>query len=317
MDMVTFGETMVLFTPARMLPLEYEHQYYKQMAGAESNVAIGVSRLGHSAGWFSKLGDDPFGGFIFKSLKGEGVDNSRCTFTEEAPTGLYFKEKRNASDVRIYYYRKHSAASLLNLEDLDEDYIKKARILHLTGITPALSKDCREAVFTAIEIAKQHSVKIVFDPNIRLKLWKEGEAKKVLCDIAEKSDVILPGLNEGTFLTGEDKPEKVADKLGKNGKTIIIKLGKEGAFYQNSEESGFVPGFSVAEVVDPVGAGDGFAAGVISGLLRNEPLSMIVKRANVVGALVVGVNGDSEGLPTNEEVDHFLSRSSTDEDVIR
>ncbi|MEC0227666.1 sugar kinase [Paenibacillus alba] len=317
MDLVTFGESMALFTSARTLPLQYENQYFRQMAGAESNVAIGVSRLGHSVGWFSKLGNDPFGEFIYKTMQGEGVDVSRCQYSNEAPTGLFFKEKRNAGDVRIYYYRQHSAASMLQPYDLDEDYMKRARYLHITGITPALSKSCRETVFAAIEIASSNGVKIVFDPNLRLKLWAEDEAKRVLSDIAGKSDIILPGIDEGMFLTGENTREAIAARLSKDGKTVIMKLGKEGAFYQNANENGAVSGFAVQEVVDPVGAGDGFSAGIISGLLRDEPLSMVVKRANAIGALVVGVNGDSEGLPKNEEVERFMSRSSSVQDVIR
>ncbi|OCT10767.1 2-dehydro-3-deoxygluconokinase [Paenibacillus pectinilyticus] len=317
MDVVTFGESMVLFTPARMLPLAYENQYYRQMAGAESNVAIGVSRLGHSVGWFSKLGRDPFGEFIYKSIQGEGIDVSRCTYSEEAPTGLFFKEKRSSGDVRIYYYRRHSAASMLQPEDLDEDYILRAKYLHITGITPALSKSCRETVYAAIEIAGSNGVTIVFDPNLRLKLWHEDEARRVLSDIAQKSHIILPGMDEGMFLTGEHTREAIATKLTKGGKTVIMKLGKEGAFYQNEDENGVVPGFLVQEVVDPVGAGDGFSAGILSGLLRDEPLPKVVRRANAIGALVVGVNGDSEGLPKIEEVEQFMSRSSSTQDVSR
>ncbi|WP_339319785.1 sugar kinase [Paenibacillus sp. FSL R10-2734] len=316
-DLITFGESMALFTSARTLPLEYENQYFRQMAGAESNVAIGMSRLGHSVGWFSKLGQDPFGEFIYKSMKGEGVDVSRCSFTEEAPTGLFFKEKRNSGDVRIYYYRRNSAASLMRPEDLDEDYLKSAKYLHITGITPALSKSCREMVFAAIEIASAHGVKVVFDPNLRLKLWNGEEARQVLTDLADKCDVILPGMDEGEFLTGEHTCEAIAAKLAQRDKTVIVKLGKSGAFYLNMNESGIVPAFPVKEVVDPVGAGDGFSAGVISGLLRNEPLSMVVRRANAIGAMVVGVHGDSEGLPKNEEVERYMDSSQSERDVIR
>jgi 2-dehydro-3-deoxygluconokinase len=305
LDVVTFGETMVLFTPELTLPLEYSDRFYKQIGGAESNVAIGLRRLGHSAGWFSKLGNDPFGRYIHKFIRGEGVDTSRCMYTDEAPTGIFFKEKYSPTNVKVYYYRKNSAASLLSPNDLDEDYIARAKFIHLTGITPALSPSCRETVFKAIEIAKKHEVKIVFDPNIRLKLWNMEKARSVLLEIAKEADIILPGLDEGEILSGRKTPEEIADFFGKE-KIVIIKMGEKGAYYRSGNESGYVKGFPVSQIVDPVGAGDGFAAGVISGILRNEPIFSAVKRGNAVGAMVVGVSGDVEGLPSSEELEEFM-----------
>jgi 2-dehydro-3-deoxygluconokinase len=305
LDVVTFGETMVLFTSEAMTPIEYSNNFSKQIGGAESNVAIGLQRLGHSVGWFSKLGNDPFGRYIHKLIRGEGVDTSRCIYTDEAPTGIFFKENRSPTNIKVYYYRQHSAASLLSPGDLDEEYIARAKFLHVTGITPALSPSCREAVFKAIDIAKRHKVKIVFDPNIRLKLWTVEEARPVLLEMAVEADVILPGLDEGKWLSGRNTPEEIASFFG-NEKLVIIKLGEQGAYYRFGNEHGYVKGFAVPQVVDPVGAGDGFAAGVISGLLRNEPIPEAVRRGNAVGAIVVGTNGDVEGLPNKEELEEFL-----------
>lgn len=318
LDVVTFGETMVLFQPSHFMPLEYIHQFGKQIGGAESNVAIGLQRLGHSVGWFSKLGNDPFGRYILQFIRGEGVDTSSCMFTDEAPTGIFFKEKRSPEDMNVYYYRKNSAASLLTPGDLDEDYIAQARILHVTGITPALSDSCAQATFKAIQLAKKHGLKVVFDPNLRLKLWDEKKARKVMQEIANQSDVILPGLDEGQLMTGKESPEQIANILiGAGDKTVIIKLGEKGAYYQNSNERNYVPGFAVKQIVDVVGAGDGFAAGVISGILRGESLEQTVRRANAIGAIVVGVNGDVEGLPREHEVSDFMNAKSVKRDVRR
>ncbi|HSU79032.1 MAG TPA: sugar kinase [Candidatus Angelobacter sp.] len=318
MDVITFGETMVLFSANQVLPLEYVHQLSKQFGGAESNVAIGLARQGHSSGWFSKLGQDPFGTFIQRAIRGEGVDTSRCLFTDQAPTGLFFKEKRTADSTNVYYYRKNSAASLLHPEDLDEAYISKAKILHLTGITPALSQTSRETIFKSIEIAKRHNVKISFDPNIRLKLWEEDVARKVLLDIAKQADYVLPGIDEGQLLTNEENPEGIAQALHNLGAgTVIVKCGDKGSFYSDQEDKGFVPAFKVKTVIDPVGAGDGFASGFLSGLLNGETLYDSVKRGNAVGALVVQVNGDIEGLPTKHEVDHFMEAGDEPADVKR
>lgn len=318
LDVVTFGETMVLFQANEYLPIEYIHQFQKQIGGAESNVAIGLSRLGHSVGWFSKLGKDPFGRYIQKFVRGEGVDTSSCLFTEEAPTGVFFKEKRSPEDINVFYYRKNSAASLLSPEDLNEEYISSAKILHITGITPALSQVSKDSVFAAIHIARKHGLTIVFDPNLRLKLWSKEEARKTFREIAKLSDVILPGLDEGEFMTGKTSPEEIAtDLMGSEDKTVIIKLGSKGAYYQTNLENGYVAGFPVKQVVDPVGAGDGFAAGIISGLLRNDSLVDTVKRANAIGAIVVGVHGDVEGLPSDEEVTRFISSDTNKRDVNR
>ncbi|MBU8906214.1 sugar kinase [Desertibacillus haloalkaliphilus] len=317
-DVFTFGETMVLFQPEQMLPLEYVNEFPKRVGGAESNVAIGLARLGHSVRWFSKLGDDPFGRYIHKVIRGEGVDTSTCLFTTQASTGLIFKEQLSPEDMNVYYYRKGSAASIINPNDLDEDSVANAKILHLTGITAALSDSCYETIMKAVNVAKENGVMIVFDPNVRFKLWTEEKAKKILGEIASHADVILPGLDEGQFMTGKNEVEDVAATLDVTGdKTIIIKLGSQGAYVHTSDEKAYVEGFPVEQVVDPVGAGDGFAAGVISGILRQESLQQVVKRANAIGAMVVRMKGDFEGLPTYQSVEQFMTPSSTERDVKR
>ncbi|TFB24448.1 sugar kinase [Filobacillus milosensis] len=317
-DVFTIGETMVLFQPEQMAPLDYVSHFPKKIGGAESNVAIGLSRLGHSVGWFSKLGEDPFGRFVLKTIRGEGVDVSRCRFTTDAPTGLLFKEQLSPNDVNVYYYRQNSAASLMTENDLDEDYIAQSKILHVTGITPALSESCYQAVMKAIEIAKKHGLKIVFDPNLRLKLWSKQRAKDVLNEIAGQADVILPGLDEGQFMTGKENIEDVAKSLARrDDQTVIMKLGSEGAYIHTKDEKSYVPGFPVKQVVDPVGAGDGFAAGIISGLLKEKPWQDVVKRANAIGAMVVGMRGDIEGLPTNDSVNQFMKPNQNQRDVKR
>ena len=317
-DVFTLGETMVLFQPEQMQPLEYVHQFPKSIGGAESNVAIGLTRLGHSVGWFSKLGDDPFGRYIYKSIRGEGVDVSSCLFTDKAQTGLIFKEQLSVDDLNVYYYRKNSAASLMEAAELDEKYVAQAKILHITGITPALSESCYQTVMKAIHIAKKNKMIIVFDPNLRLKLWAAEQAKSVFNKIASYADVILPGLDEGQFMTGMTEVEDIADTLmGDADKTIIIKLGRDGAYLRTRDEKAYIEGFPVKYVVDPVGAGDGFAAGIISGILRKEPLSLVVRRANAIGAMVVSVNGDVEGLPTLQTIERFMEPIGTGRDVNR
>jgi len=303
MDVITIGETMVLFVPTSIGPLRYVNQFGKTIGGAESNVAIGLARLGHQCGWISRVSNDEFGLYVRNFIRGEGVDTSQVIFDNEHPTGIFFKERKAMNEPMVYYYRKGSAASFLTPQDINESYFTSAKYLHLTGITPALSPSCKETVYAAIEIAKRNKMTIIFDPNIRLKLWSADQAREVLMDLAHLSDIVMPGLEEGEILTGEKSPEKIAKAILKNGaKLVVIKLGEKGAFYASESESGYVPAIKVDKIVDPIGAGDSFAAGFISGLLRDWPYSKAVELGNRVGAYALSVLGDVEALPTWPQV---------------
>lgn len=304
-EVVTLGEAMVVFNPDDYLPLDYVHSFTKGMAGAEANFSIGIVRLGHEAGWISRIGDDPFGRFILKSLKGEGVDVSKVKIDSEHPTGIYFKERKSARNINVYYYRKGSAASFMSPEDLDEGYISSAKLLHITGITPALSQTCRETVYRAIQIAKEKNVTVSFDPNIRLKLWNIQECRKTLLDIAKYADIVLPGRDEGGFLLDTDDPETIAKAfLDLGARVVAVKLGPEGAMAMTDNEVMYDSAPDVA-VVDTIGAGDGFAAGFITGVLNGWDIKQCLRLANDVGSIVVSSSGDVEGLPTMEEVEIF------------
>lgn len=298
MDVVTFGETMVLFVPTKVGPLRFTNEFEKTIGGAEANVAISLARLGHQVSWISRLGNDEFGLYVRNFIRGEGVDTSQVKFDDDNPTAVFFKERRVMHDPKIYYYRKESAASYMSPNDLDETVITKAKFLHITGITPALSHSCRETVHHAITLAKQNKVTVVFDPNIRLKLWRKQEAREELMDIASKCDIVLPGIEEGEILTGETAPERIAARLLDNGASVVVvKLGERGAFYRTSEKGEYIESFPVQQVVDTAGAGDGFAAGFLSGLIRGWSYADAVKLGNRVGAYALTVTGDVEGYP--------------------
>jgi len=312
MDVITFGESMVLFNPDSSGPLRYVHNFNKSMGGAESNVAIALARLGHQAGWFSKLGNDEFGRYIKTTLRGEGVDVSRVIVDSEKSTGILFKERFMNPNPNVYYYRKDSAASNLQPEELDASYIKSAKILHITGITPALSKSCRQAVFKAIEIAKENNMLVSFDPNIRLKLWTKAEAVPVLLEIAKRANIIFPGLDEGEMIFGLNKPEEIAKSFMEMGCSLVaVKLGKDGCYIANKKESQYVKGFPVEKPEDTVGAGDGFAAGFLSGMLRKLELRECGQYANGVGAMAVMVKGDIEGYPDFDQLMSYIGKKTT------
>ncbi|SNR96877.1 2-dehydro-3-deoxygluconokinase [Anaerovirgula multivorans] len=298
---------MVLFNPDSTGPLRYVHNFNKSIAGAESNVAIALARLGHEVGWFSKLGDDEFGRYIKAVIRGEGVDVSRASIDSERSTGLLFKERFAHVNPNVYYYRKNSAASNITTEDLDLDYIRSAKILHVTGITLALSHTARETVYKAIEVAKSNNVLISFDPNIRLKLWNIEEAKSIIMDIIKMTDIAFPGKEEGKLLLGTDEPKEIGRFFLNMGcKIVATKLGKEGCYIASRENEELVAGYIVEKPEDTVGAGDGFAAGFLSGILRNLNLRECGQLANAVGAMATLVRGDMEGFPTLQQVKKYM-----------
>ncbi|ABR34008.1 MULTISPECIES: sugar kinase [Clostridium] len=310
MDVLTFGESMVVFSPNINGPLRHVHTFSKSLGGAESNVATALAKLNHSAGWFSKVSDDEFGRFVISSIKAEGVDTSRVIIDKERPTGLLFKERYQRSNPNVYYYRKNSAASSLSPEDIDEEYIKQAKILHITGITPALSESCRRAVYRAIEIAKENKILVSFDPNIRLKLWTVDEARKILVDIASKADIVMPGLDEAELLLGLTNKDDVADFfLNKEAKIVAVKLGSEGCYIKDKKEGVKVAGYNVSDLIqDTAGAGDGFAAGFLAGYLEKLSLNEIGQYANGVGAMATLVQGDMEGYPYYDQLMEFIGK---------
>ncbi len=311
---ITIGESMALMIAEQSGPLEFVTNFTRKVAGAESNVAIGLSRLGHQAGWISSIGDDPFGVYIRNTIRGEGVDTSLLSVSTSYRTGLMIKEQSDIGDPKIYYYRENSAASHMNPFILEDSYFDNAKLLHITGIFPMLSTECQETVFTAIAIAKKKGLLISFDPNIRKQLWKGEESRSMLLEIARKADIILPGIQEAKLLLGSLEWKDISASFHKKGiSSVIMKDGAAGAYYsmrKTDDEiiSGYEKGFQVKRVVDTVGAGDGFAVGVLSGILEGLPLHESVRRGNAIGSLAVMVKGDSDGYPTRKELDEYISR---------
>lgn len=316
MDVVTLGESMVLLTPTQTGPLRYAQMFSRRLGGAESNVAIGLARLEKKVGWISKVGDDEFGEYIIATIRGEGVNTSAVKRDSKAPTGLYIKELRTPNQLHVSYYRQGSAASKLTPEDLDETYISRAKILHVTGITPALSETCHQTTEHAFNIAKRHKLIISFDPNIRLKLWRAEEARPVLRHYISRSDIVLPGLEEGELLYNETDPKRLANTILETGPSVcVVKLGAAGAYFATKTgDNGFVPGLKFKHIVDPVGAGDGFAAGLLCGYLEEKTWHEAVELGNKVGGIVTQYAGDMEGLPTKKEL---LAVEKDEQDVTR
>ena len=306
MDVITFGEAMLLLVADRPGPLEHAEAFYKRTAGAETNVAIGLARLGLKVGWASRLGTDSMGRYLLAAMASEGIDCSHVICDASQKTGFQFKSKvLDGSDPQVEYHRQGSAASHMGVEDIDEAWLLSARHLHATGVFAAISATTLPAARKTMDLMRAAGRSVSFDPNLRPTLWASTALmRETLNHLATCADWVLPGLQEGMTLTGETTPEGVAHFYRQRGaKLVVVKLGAAGAFFDSDTAgTGHVPGFPVAQVIDTVGAGDGFAVGVISALLDGLSVPEAVKRGSWIGARAVQVLGDSEGLPTRSEL---------------
>jgi sugar/nucleoside kinase (ribokinase family) len=305
LDVITLGETMVSFAAHEAGSLDAAATFTKIVAGAETNVGVGLARLGLKVAWVSRLGADSFGRYIRRSLEAEDIDCTAVATDTTRPTGFMLKLRAlEGQDPVVEYFRRGSAASALSRDDFDEARFLTARHLHVTGITPALSPGCAELVEHAMTAMRAAGRTVSFDPNLRPTLWPSREAMTAhLNRLAGLADWVLPGIAEGRTLTGLDSPEDIAAfYLERGARAVVIKLGAEGAYWRTHDGAGRGPGVEVANIVDTVGAGDAFACGVISGRLEGLDWPQAVARANWVGAQVIQVIGDMDGLPRREQL---------------
>ncbi|NYA40009.1 sugar kinase [Serratia fonticola] len=302
LDVVTLGEAMAMFVAAQTGDLAEVESFTKRIAGAELNVAIGLARLGLNVGWVSRVGNDSFGRFTLQQLAKEGVNAQRVTVDGRYPTGFQLKSKNtDGTDPSVEYFRKGSAASHLSTADFDRGYFAGARHLHLSGVAAALSAESLELCHFAAAEMRALGKTISFDPNLRPVLWSSRELMiEQLNKLACAADWVLPGLKEGQILTGQSTAEGIADFYLERGvQAVIIKIGPEGAWFKTAAgDQAVVPAVKVTNVVDTVGAGDGFAVGTLSALLEGKTLLKAVQRGNKIGSLAIQAIGDSEGLPT-------------------
>ena len=307
LDVITIGEAMAMFVATKTGELSAVDQFIKRVAGAELNVATGLARLGLKVGWVSRVGNDSFGQFVLDTLKKEGIETAGVTLDGRYPTGFQLKSKvTDGTDPIVEYFRKGSAASHLSVEDFNPVWFTAARHLHLSGVAAALSPSSYALLDHAAGAMKAAGKTISFDPNLRPVLWKsESEMVEKLNHLAFQADWVLPGVKEGQILTGEKTPEGIADfYLNRGVKAVILKTGADGAWFKTADgEQGAVAAVKVENVVDTVGAGDGFAVGVVSALLEGKTLHQAISRGNIIGSLAIQVQGDSEGLPTREQLE--------------
>jgi len=298
-DLYTFGEAMALFLASDTDSVLTARTYTRSTAGAEGNVAVGVTRLGLSAHFFTLMGNDQLGSAVLADFAAEGVDVSGVKRVDSFSSAM-IRNPGTTAPVEASYLRKGAAASLMTPADLDQQVIAQSRWLHATGITCAISTNAAETVSAGLESARKHGIKKSFDLNIRRKLWSEQEARAVLEPIARDVDLLIGGEDEYCAIFGtSDGQEALRIAASRNNSVAIMTKGPEQLTYA---VGGALTTIHPPQVksVDPVGSGDAFTSGVISGLLAGLTVSDAIAQGTISGARVASQFGDWAGLPSGK-----------------
>ncbi len=310
---VTLGETMALLHNQTPGSLAHAAELRLGIGGAESNVAIALQRLGVSASWIGRVGADSLGERVVRELRGEGVD-IHVIVDREAATGLMLKERRTADASRVWYYRASSAGSRLDPADLPAQLISRATLLHVTGITTALSSSARATVLEAVRLASTANVPISFDVNHRPSLWQGRDPSEVYRQLAGAATIVFAGEDEARLIApGARDVKELAASIAQLGPAqVVIKLGADGCFALIDGMEYTQPAVPI-RVVDTVGAGDAFVAGYLAEFIAGEDVETRLRTAVATGAFVCLTSGDWEGLPRRAE----LALLATTEPVTR
>jgi 2-dehydro-3-deoxygluconokinase len=300
------GETMVSFIPPDGTALESTETVRLDIAGAESNVAMYLADHGLDARWVSRLGEDAFGRRVLHRVRAAGVDVSGVVTDPVRPTGLLVKDPAKDGSTRVSYYRQGSAASAMGPAVLDEEAMRTADVWHFTGITPALSVTCRDLVEAALGGDRPT---VSFDVNLRPAVWSEAPGA-LLRRLAQAADIVFVGLDEAQALWGAGlrEPSDVRALLSVP-RVVVVKDGARAATAFFGESRACVPALAV-RVVEPVGAGDAFAAGFLTGLLRAESAERCLRLGHLTAAAALSVTGDHGPLPVQAELDGLLGASA-------
>jgi 2-dehydro-3-deoxygluconokinase len=314
-DVATFGETMAVLRAHD--PIRLGGEMRLSVAGAESNVAIGVARLGHRAGWTGLVGDDETGELVLRTLRAEGVDVTHARIDGRGPTGLLLSERRIGDLTRVIYHRAGSAASFLTPEDVLPALDSQPRILHVTGITPALGPGPAAAVSAAVKSAASGAsaasgtsdsgtsgTRVCLDVNYRSRLWDRRRAAETLRPLVPSLSMVVASDDELELIapaSATTEQARVSALLEAGVAEIVVKRGADGASAYTTAETAHSPARPV-RVTDLVGAGDAFVAGYLSGLLDGLDLAGRLGRATITGAFAVASPGDWEGLPARHEL---------------
>ncbi|MEY9214124.1 sugar kinase [Thermobifida halotolerans] len=313
-DVICIGETMGQLSPASAVPLVERPALLPRIGGAESNVACGLAGLGHRVAWMSRIGDDPFGRIILRTLSGYGVDVALVEVDPERPTGLYLKDP-SPEGTSVYYYRRGSAASAIGPELARSPELGGARLLHLSGITPALSSGCAEFTRRLLTDRAPGRPILSFDVNHRPALWSAERAARPLLESARAADLVFVGRDEAERLWHTATADEVRALLPAVGR-LVVKDADVGATCYSGDSRVFVPAPRV-EVVEPVGAGDAFASGFLSGLLDGRSTEQCLRLGHVMAAATLLSVADLAPFPPRAARERLLALSDAEWAALR
>lgn len=312
-DVLTFGETMAALHGSG--PLRLGGTMQLSIAGSESNVAIGLARLGHRVEWVGRVGADELGELVLRTLRAEGVDIPAAVVDDRAPTGALLFEHRIADVTRVSYYRSGSAGSAISAADVTDRLDAQVSVLHVTGVTAALGPAAADAVAVAVERAHRLGATVSLDVNFRSRLWTADAARGTLRPLLPFVDIVFASEDELPLVAPDGDADTDADtgarRLVDDGTpTVVVKRGGAGATAYSAQGKTSAPARSVP-VVDVVGAGDAFVSGFLSGRLDGLDTGACLERGVVLGAFAVARIGDWEGLPTRAELGLLDAPSGT------
>ncbi len=304
LDVLAIGEPMLEFSQTGdggTAP-----QYLQGYGGDTSNFAVAAARQGARVGYVTRLGRDTFGERFMALWQREGIDVTSVQHDPAAATGIYFISHDEAGH-HFSYYRTGSAASRMRPDDLPQRAIEATRVLHVSGISQAISTSACDAVFAALTMARDANRLVSYDPNVRLKLWPAARARAIVLETVGLADYCLPSLEDAVALLGDDSPDALADAfLARGARCVALKLGPEGVLVATAEERYRVAGVRV-ESVDATGAGDTFDGAFITELLRGARLEDAARYANAAAALSTRGYGAVDPIPARTEVERYLS----------
>ena len=320
MDILCLGELLIDMFPAEIgRRLTEVSAFRPKPGGAPANVAVAAARLGAQSGFIGKVGDDTFGRYLESVLNKEGVDTQGMRFDSHARTTLVFIAMPDVHSAEFVFYRNPGADMLLRPEELPVTALQLTGCLHF-GSLSLIDEPIRSATLRAIEIARAAGALISFDVNYRPALWTSREAayQRVVATLP-LVDLVKVNQTELALLSGSEQLHSGTKALLTHGpKLCVVTMGAEGSFFQNGQNSAFIPGFEV-ETVDATGCGDGFVAGLLTQLIKSGQtpgdfsaikLMDALRYANAVGALTALTQGVIPALPDSVRVDEFL-RSQT------
>lgn len=314
-DLITLGETMWRLSSPGYTRLDVTASLDVNVGGTESNLAIGLSRLGKKVAWWSRLPDNPLGRHVAQTLRTFGVDVSGVYWQPGARLGTYFIEFGSAPrPTQVIYDRANSAASQMQPDDFDWSLLQHTRRLHLTGITPALSQSCLTTVRRAIAEGNAAGVQVSFDLNYRAKLWTWDECRPIMDELAAQCQLVIGALRDAQSLVGAALPgEVLVRQLYERwqGAVVVLTKSAEGSIAFDGHNLYYVPAFRGVQVVDRIGAGDAFDAGLLCALLDGQSLPDALRYGNAMAALKMTMPGDF-ALVGRSEVEALLAQESTD-----